>query len=271
MIFELCPGAIDAMSLFPALARRRQTNRRMRDLVLSREDKRGLLIAFEGPDGSGKTTQRKLFKNWLKSEGHDVVTTKWNSSALVKPLVKARKAARALSPEEFSLLHAADFRYRLETDVLPALWNGQTVVADRYLFTALARDAARGLDLHWLMELYRPLFWPDIVFYFSVSPETSGKRIAAERSPNYYEAGQDVTEIEDPLNSYMTFIGRVIQEYEALAKVFQFVTVDAEQSIFDQHRQIRGLYTDGTRRPWQDWNQDVLVEWLNDHPEVAAQ
>ena len=203
MIFELCPGAIDAMSLFPALARRRQTNRRMRDLVQSREDKRGLLIAFEGPDGSGKTTQRKLFKNWLKSEGHDVVTTKWNSSALVKPLVKARKAARSLSPEEFSLLHAADFRYRLETDVLPALWNGQTVVADRYLFTALARDAARGLDLHWLMELYRPLFWPDIVFYFSVSPETSGKRIAAERSPNYYEAGQDVTEIEDPLNSYM--------------------------------------------------------------------
>ena len=183
MIFELCPGAIDAMSLFPALARRRQTNRRMRDLVQSREDKRGLLIAFEGPDGSGKTTQRKLFKNWLKSEGHDVVTTKWNSSALVKPLVKARKAAHALSPEEFSLLHAADFRYRLETDVLPALWKGQTVVADRYLFTALARDAARGLDLHWLMELYRPLFWPDIVFYFSVSPETSGKRIAAERSP----------------------------------------------------------------------------------------
>ena len=135
------------MSLFPALARRRQTNRRMRDLVLSREDKRGLLIAFEGPDGSGKTTQRKLFKNWLKSEGHDVVTTKWNSSALVKPLVKARKAARSLSPEEFCLLHAADFRYRLETDVLPALWKGQTVVADRYLFTALARDAARGLDL----------------------------------------------------------------------------------------------------------------------------
>src|SRR5256885_2121977 len=100
--------------------------------------RRGLLIAFEGPDGSGKTTQRKLFKSWLKSEGHDVFTTKWNSSMLVKPLVKARKAARSLSPEEFCLLHAADFRYRLETEVLPALWAGKTVVADRYLFTALA-------------------------------------------------------------------------------------------------------------------------------------
>src|SRR5947207_4237658 len=178
------------------------TGKRLLELIQSREQKRGLLIAFEGPDGSGKTTQRKLFKSWLKSEGHDVVTTKWNSSMLVKPLVKARKAARSLSPEEFCLLHAADFRYRLETEVLPALWAGKTVVADRYLFTALARDAARGLELDWLLEVYHPLFWPDMVFYFSVSPETSGKRIAAERAPTYYEAGQDVTEIADPLESY---------------------------------------------------------------------
>jgi dTMP kinase len=269
MIFGHEPEATEPMTLLPALTRKRQIDKRMRDLVVSRENSRGLLIAFEGPDGSGKTTQRKLFKNWLKSEGHDVVTTKWNSSKLVKPLTKARKAAHALSPEEFSLLHAADFRYRLESEVLPALWDGQTVVADRYLFTALARDAARGLDLHWLLELYRPLFWPDIVLYFSVSPETSGKRIAAERSPNYYEAGQDVTDIADPMNSYMKFIGRVIQEYEALSKIFHFVTVDAEQTIFDQHKQIRGLYASGTRRPWQEWNQEVLVEWLRDHPEVS--
>ncbi|MCX6632891.1 MAG: dTMP kinase [Candidatus Solibacter sp.] len=252
----------------PTLARR-QTARHLREVVLAREKKRGLLIAFEGPDGSGKTTQRKLFKNWLKSEGHDVITTKWNSSALVKPLVKARKAARSLSPEEFCVLHAADFRYRLENDVLPALWQGQTVVADRYLFTALARDAARGLDLAWLLDVYDPLFWPDMVFYFAVSPETSGKRIAADRSPSYYEAGQDVTEISDPLDSYTQFMGRVIQEYEALARIFQFVTVDAEQSIFEQHRVIRELFESGARRPWERRNQKVLVEWLSHHPKLV--
>src|SRR5215211_552570 len=71
--------------------------------------RRGLLVAFEGPDGAGKTTQRKLFKTWLKSEGHAVVTSKWNSSPLVKPLIKSRKALHALSPLEFSLLHAAFF------------------------------------------------------------------------------------------------------------------------------------------------------------------
>lgn len=260
------PGPL--MNSLPALQRHQQTTRRLRDLVRAREEKRGLLIAFEGPDGSGKTTQRKLFKSWLKSEGHDVVVTKWNSSALVKPLVKARKTARSLSPAEFSLLHAADFRYRLETEVLPALWQGKTVVADRYLFTALARDAARGLELYWLLEIYDPLFWPDMVYYFHVSPETSGKRIAAERTPNYYEAGQDVTLIDDPLESYKRFIGRVIQEYDALAQIFQFVTVDAEQSIFDQHRLIRSLYEGNRRWPWKDRNVPVLIDWLRHHPEV---
>src|ERR1043165_9761442 len=90
--------------------------------------KRGLLVAFEGPDGSGKTTQRKLFKTWLQADGHDVVTTKWNSSELIKPIVKSRKAIHALSPEEFSLLHAADFRHRVDQIVMPALWEGKTVI-----------------------------------------------------------------------------------------------------------------------------------------------
>src|SRR6476469_9267813 len=130
--------------------------------------RRGLLVAFEGPDGSGKTTQRKLFKTWLKSEGHDVVTTKWNSSDLIKPIIKSRKTVRALSPEEFSLLHGADFRHRVEQTILPALWEGKLVIADRFLFTGLARDVARGLDLDWVLKLYQPLLWPDLVFYFSV-------------------------------------------------------------------------------------------------------
>jgi dTMP kinase len=151
--------------------------------------RRGLLVAFEGPDGSGKTTQRKLFKTWLQAQGYDVVSTKWNSSELIKPLIKSRKAVRALNPEEFSLLHAADFRHRVEHVILPALWAGKLVIADRFLFTALARDVARGLDLDWVLKLYQPLLWPDMVFYFAVSPMTSGKRVSATRMPNFYEAG----------------------------------------------------------------------------------
>ena len=223
---------------------------------------RAFLIAFEGPDGSGKTTQRKLFKDWLTSEGVDVVATRWSSSPLIKPVIKARKQARSLDPQEFSLLHAADFRHRMDTEVLPALAAGKTVVADRFLFTALARDAARGLDLDWLLHLYSPLYWPDIVFYFAVSPETSGKRIAATRVPKYYEAGQDITNIDDPFESYQNFVKRVIAEYEALSVIFHFIKVDAEKPIHEQHILIRQLFTESRSRPWPRWNEEAIADWL---------
>jgi dTMP kinase len=237
--------------------------RRWRERLQRRDATRGLLVAFEGPDGSGKTTQRKLFKAWLKQQGRHVVVTKWNSSPLIKPLVKVRKQARALSPEEFCLLHAADFRHRVDTEVLPALWHGATVIADRYLFTGLARDAARGLDFDWILHTYAPILWPDLVLYFAVSAQTSAKRIAATREPKYYEAGQDVTGLDNAIDSYTKFTSRVIREYESLALVFQFVTIDAERSMDEQHQAVRDHFTQAQRRPWLDYNVEPIVEWLS--------
>jgi dTMP kinase len=247
------------------IQRAQETARRLCEEIRKKGQDRGLLIAFEGPDGSGKTTQRKLFKDWLAGEGYGVTTTKWNSSKLIKPIIKARKNIRSINQEEFCLLHAADFRHRLEHEVIPALLQGKMVVADRFLFTALARDAARGLELDWLLHIYSPLYWPDIVFYFSVSPETSGKRIASTRTPKFYEAGQDVTDIADPFESYRQFIGRVIQEYEALSIIFKFITIDAEAPIYDQHLLIRKLFQEARNRPWPDWNEEAIADWAMTH------
>src|SRR5437667_2626460 len=226
----------------------RQLAKRLCEEIQKKGKDRGLLIAFEGPDGSGKTTQRKLFKEWLAGEGYEVTTLKLSSSRLINLIIKARKNMRSINPEEFCLLHAADFRHRLENEIVPGLVKGKMVVADRFLFTALARDAVRGLPLDWLLHIYSLLYWPDIVFYFSVSPETSGRRIAATRAPKYYEAGQDVTNIDDPFASYQKFIKRVIAEYEALSVIFHFITVDAERPIHDQHMQIRQLFIEARDR-----------------------
>ena len=113
-----------------------------------------------------------------------------------------------------------------------------------------------------MLKLYQPLLWPDLVFYFAVSPLTSGKRVTATRMPNFYEAGQDVTDVDDPVESYQRFIARVIREYESLALIFNMITVDAEQSIGDQHRQIRELFLEGRERPWSAWNTEAVAEWL---------
>jgi dTMP kinase len=237
--------------------------------IAARDERRGLLIAFEGPEGSGKTTQQRLLRTWLESEGHDVVSTRWASSKVVKPLIKARKRLRVLTAEEYSLLHAADFRQRLEATILPALWAGRTVIADRYLFTALARDAARGLELDWLLHVYAPLAWPDLVIYLALDPQDSSRRVASTRAPRFYESGQDVTGLEDPLTSYRQFIDRVITEYENLAVIFQFVKVEADQAVYRQHQQIRRLVQDVARRPWPEFSAEALTEWLTRHPGLA--
>ena len=199
-----------------------------------------------------------------------MVSTRWASSALVKPLLKVRKKIRTLSIEEYSLLHAVDFRHRVETSILPALWAGKTVLADRYLFTALARDAARGLDLDWLLHAYSPLLWPDLVIYFSMTPEDSRRRMASSRAPHFYEAGQDVTGIDDPLASYGRFIDRVVKEYNNLSVVFQFVTVDAGEAVYRQHTRCASSSQGAEKRPWPTFSEDAVEEWLHQVKQPGA-
>src|SRR5262249_14482297 len=216
----------------------------LENMVFSDESDPGLLIAFEGMDGSGKTTQRKLLRAWLENNGEEVVVSKWNSSPLFKDLIKAKKRAHLLNPTHYAVLHAADFRHRLETVIRPSLCQGKIVLADRYIFTGITRDVARGIDRNWTINLYSSVRKPDLVFYFSASPKMLANRIVAYRNIKFYEAGQDVTNLEDSLESYLNFAPRVIQEYARLDREFGFIMIDARQSIYDQHQLIRETYQD---------------------------
>ena len=122
----------------------------------------GKLFVVEGIDGSGKTTQLALLAKWLSADGHRVFVTEWNSSALVKAATKTGKKKNSLTPMTFSLLHATDFADRLLYNIIPPLKAGMIVLADRYAYTAFARDAARGVDRRWVRELYSFAVRPDL-------------------------------------------------------------------------------------------------------------
>jgi len=136
----------------------------------------GKLFVVEGIDGSGKTTQLGLLAKWLIAEGHRVFVTEWNSSALVKAAARTGKKKNALTPMTFSLLHATDFADRLLYKIIPPLKAGAIVLADRYTYTAFARDTARGVDAAWVRNLYRFSAQPHVVYYLYISPEEAVKR-----------------------------------------------------------------------------------------------
>src|SRR5688572_2961116 len=141
----------------------------------------GKLIAVEGLDGSGKSTQIYLLKRWLELEGYRVFFTQWNSSALVKKATTRGKTRQILTPTTFSLIHATDFADRYERQIYPLLRAGYIVLADRYIYTALARDAVRGVDQAWVAKLYGFAVHPDITFYFNVPLDVALNRILEGR------------------------------------------------------------------------------------------
>jgi dTMP kinase len=204
----------------------------------------GKLFVVEGIDGSGKTTQLALLAKWLSAAGHAVSVTEWNSSALVKAATKTGKKKNSLTPMTFSLLHATDFADRLLYNIVPPLKAGMIVLADRYAYTAFARDAARGVDRRWVRELYSFAVKPDLVVYFRVPIEVSTDRLLARRVKlKFYEAGMDMGWSSNLVESFKLFQGKVIEEYEHLVGEFGLSVIDAVGSITDQQRILRKLVT----------------------------
>jgi len=202
----------------------------------------GKLFVVEGIDGSGKTTQLGLLAKWLSAAGHSVVVTEWNSSRLVKAATKSGKKKNTLTPMTFSLLHATDFADRLLYNIIPPLKAGMIVLADRYAYTAFARDAARGVEPKWVRELYSFAVRPDLSVYFRVPLDVSVDRLLARRVKlKFYEAGMDMGWSSNLVESFRIFQGRVLEEYDRLVGEFDLHVVDATGSITDQQRVYRKL------------------------------
>ncbi|HVT87996.1 MAG TPA: hypothetical protein VHD56_04015 [Tepidisphaeraceae bacterium] len=202
----------------------------------------GKLIIVEGIDGSGKSTQLQLAMRHLQARGLKPFFTEWNSADLVKAVTKKGKKKMTLTPMTFSMLHATDFAHRLAHNILPPLKAGMIVLADRYVYTAFARDVVRGCDPAWVRRVYQFAPRPDRAFYFNVPIDVSISRILSGRARlKDYEAGMDLNISKDPVESFKIFQGRILKEYQHIVGEYGLTEIDATASIGEQQRIVRDL------------------------------
>ena len=202
----------------------------------------GRLIAVEGLDGSGKSTQIYLLKRWLELQDLKVYFSEWNSSELVKSATSKGKKRELLTPTTFSLIHATDFADRYERHLVPLLRAGYLVLCDRYIFTAFGRDVVRGCPPEWVRGVYSFAALPDLTFFFKSDLEVSLKRILDGRPQlKYFEAGMDLRLSSDPYESFRIFQGRILEQYLALSTEFNFLVVNANQVVEKQQAVVRQL------------------------------
>ncbi len=200
----------------------------------------GKLIIVEGIDGSGKSTQLQLVKRYLEAKDLAPFFTEWNSADLVKAVTKKGKKNLSLTPMTFSLLHATDFAHRLIHNILPPLKAGMIVLADRYAYTAFARDVVRGCDRAWVRRVYQFAPRPDRAFYFKVPIDVSVSRILSGRAKlKDYEAGMDLNLAPDHASSFKIFQSRILDEYGRIRDEYGLTEIDATAGIGEQQSIVR--------------------------------
>src|SRR5512145_635199 len=218
----------------------------------------GRLIAVEGLDGSGKSTQIYLLKRWLELRGLKVFFTEWNSSVIVKKATSKGKKRQLLTPTTFSLIHCTDFADRYERQILPLLKAGYLVLCDRYVYTAFARDAVRGCSRSWLRNLYGFARRPDLTLFFNTPlPVALGRILSGRPQLKYHEAGMDLGLAGDPYESFRIFQERIYQEYLAMKDEFGFVTINGADTIEEQQAIVRKIVENATDLPSYRWRSIV--------------
>ena len=155
---------------------------------------RGLLIAFEGIDGSGKTTQVQRLRASLESIGLQVVCTKEPTAGEHGAALRASAFTGRLSPEKELQLFVADRKEHLERVILPALAEGAVVLVDRYYLSTVAYQGARGLDPEFVLDVNEQFARiPDRIFLMVASVETGLQRIRKRGDiPNEFERAEQL-------------------------------------------------------------------------------
>ena len=207
---------------------------------LDPSDLKGKLIAIEGTDGVGRSTHIEMLQEWLEVQGYGVITTGWTRSNLMSKTIEAAKAGNILDHWSLSLLYATDFADRLEHQIIPALRSGFVVLADRYIYTALARDFVRSGDRNWIRDVFGFALIPDLVCYLRIDVETLALRVIETTGMNYWESGMDLRLGADLYDSFKKYQSLLIKEFDKMAEEFRFNVVDARKSPEEIQEELRG-------------------------------
>ncbi len=200
---------------------------------------KGKLIAIEGTDGAGRSTQVAMLKNWLEVQGYAVLETGWARSNLMQKSIEMAKSGNIMDRMTFTLLYATDFADRFENQIIPALKSGHIVLTDRYIYTAFVRDAVRQPDQQWIRNIFSFAIIPHLVIYLNIKVEDLIPRVIESGGMNYWEAGMDLHMGQDLFDSFANYQTALIKEYDKLAKEFAFESVDADKSVDEIHDKIK--------------------------------
>ena len=208
----------------------------LRDLEIS-----GRLIVIEGPDASGRSTQIELLTTGLEAEGYAVLNTGLSRSDLIGRGILEAKRNVSLGKRTLALFYAADFADQLEQKIIPALQAGYVVLADRYIYTLMARNTVRGIKRGWSSDLYGFALVPDMIFYLDVDPYVLVHRVFAKRqSLDYYESGADMGLSDDMFDSFITYQRRLAREFRVLKRKYDLIMVDGNHAIEDLNGDLKG-------------------------------
>lgn len=202
----------------------------------------GHLVVVEGADGSGRTTEVEMLRDWLEIQGHPVVDTGLRRSTLVSRPIDRAKLGHTLGATTMALFYAADFADQLENKILPALSAGSTVLADRYTYTLMARAIVRGASREWAQRLYSFAVEPDITVFLDARADILLHRaIAKYGSLDYWESGMDLSLARDRFESFFQYQGLLRREFEWMTETYGFHRVDANRTPAQVHRDVKAL------------------------------
>jgi dTMP kinase len=207
---------------------------------VSLEQLKGQLIVVEGADGSGRSTQMDLLRNWLERRGYPTVNVGLKRSMLVSRELEQAMRGNILGTRTLSLFYATDFADQLENRILPALRSGFVVLADRYIYTLMARAIVRGVDPKWIRDVYSIALVPDAVFYLAVSPKILVERNLRKHAVlDYWESGMDMHRTTDMYGSFIDYQRSIQKEFKTMQELYGFETIDGNRSPRSVQHELR--------------------------------